>query len=170
MIAIARLVIAASVAMCACAAPASAWWRYAEWGMTEGQIMAASVGQAVPCREGVPVCATTPAGGVPRLFVESLEMVGLPASVSFVFDANGQLSQTMVLFPNADLALASSLVQGIHGTPADDRPGDSDSRVWRDDKRGSIITATPAGTGTRLLYHDEWQLKGGQRRRPRRRV
>jgi hypothetical protein len=78
MVAMVRLVAVASLVVFAAAGPASAWWRYAEWGMSEGQIMAASGGQAVPCREGVPVCARTPTGAAPRLFLESVEAVGLP--------------------------------------------------------------------------------------------
>lgn len=46
-------------------APAGAWWRYAEWGLSEGQIMTASVGRAVPCRAHAVVCAPTSDGGSP---------------------------------------------------------------------------------------------------------
>jgi hypothetical protein len=152
MISIARLVVIASAMVSAGAGPASAWWRYAEWGMTEGQLTAAGRGEAVPCREGVPVCAKTATGSTPRLFVESVEMVGLAASTSFVFDADGKLSQTIVLFPNVDFALVSNALNGVHGKPADDRPGASAVRVWRDERRGSIITATSAGTGAMLSY------------------
>jgi hypothetical protein len=54
--------------------------------------------------------------------VESLKMVGMPASASFVFVGEGRLNQTIVLFPNADFALVCNLLQGIHGQPVDDRP------------------------------------------------
>ena len=79
-------------------------------------------------------------------------MVGMPASASFVFDAEGRLSRTIVLFPNADFALICSLLQGIHGQPVDDRPGRSSVKVWRDERRGSTITATPIGAGTQMDY------------------
>jgi hypothetical protein len=115
-------------------APADAWWRYAEWGLSEGQIMTASGGRAVPCRAAAGVCAPTSDGGQPRLFVESLEMVGMPASVSFVFDAEGRLSRTIVLFPNADYGLICNLLQGIHGQAIDDRPGQAPVKVWQDIK------------------------------------
>ena len=152
MTALARLAVLACAMLLAGAAPASAWWRYAEWGMTEGQLAAASRGEAVPCREGVPVCARTANGGVPRLFVVSVSMVGMPASTAFVFDADGKLSQTVVLFPTVDFDLISNSLRGIHGEPTDGGATASANRVWRDGKRGSVITATPAGTGVKLVY------------------
>lgn len=74
-------------------------------------------------------------------------MVGMPASTSFAFDDNGKLAQTVVLFADSDPALLAGLLQGIHGKPADE--GQS---VWRDERRGTIITALPAGRGTMLVY------------------
>jgi hypothetical protein len=150
--AVSRLVAFVVLATFAGIAPAGAWWRYAEWGLSESQVRAASSGQAVPCRPDVAVCARTANGAQPSLFVESVEMVRLPASVSFAFDAGGLLNQTIVLFANADFALVGSLLQGIHGQPVEDRPGDSPVKTWRDDKRGSVITATPTASGTRLSY------------------
>jgi hypothetical protein len=147
-----RLIVATMLAMVVGIAPASAWWSYAEWGLSESQIMAASSGRAVPCRAGALICAPTSDGGQPRLFVESVQMVGMPASVSFVFDADGKLGRTIVLFPNADFALICNLLQGIHGQPIDDRPGQMPVKVWQDKKRGSTITATPTSAGPRLLY------------------
>ena len=147
-----RLLAATALVMFVGIAPASAWWQYAEWGLTEGQIRTASSGRAVPCRADAPVCAPTSDGGQPRLFVESLEMVRMPASVSFVFDAEGRLSRTIVLFPNADYGLICGLLQGIHGEAIDDRPGPPAVKVFQDRKRGSTITATSTGAGPRLLY------------------
>ena len=149
---ISRLVATAALLMLASVAPAGAWWSYARWGLSEPQILSVSSGRAVPCREDVPVCARTPNGGQPTLFVEAIEMVGSPASVSFAFDGEGRLAETTVLFAHADFALISNLMRGIHGTPVDDRPGASPSRTWRDERRGSVITATPAGSGARLSY------------------
>ncbi len=151
MVAAARLVAMSCLLVLAGAGPAGAWWQYAEWGLSEGQIRTASSGQAVPCRADAPVCARTSIGE-PRLFVELLQMVGMPASASFVFDAQGRLIQTIVLFPNADFALVCSLLQGIHGTAIEDRPGEPPVRVWRDGRRGSIITATSTRSGTTLSY------------------
>ena len=149
---IARLLAATVLVMFVGIAPASAWWSYAEWGLSESQILSASSGRAVPCRADALVCASTPDGGQPKLFVESVQMVGMPASVSFVFDAEGKLSRTIVLFPNADYGLICSLLQGIHGEAMDDRPGPPATKVFHDKKRGSIITATSTGAGPRLLY------------------
>ena len=152
MVAIPQTAAVALIAMCVGAAPAAAWWRYAEWGLSKSQIATASSGRAVPCRQEVPVCARTANGGQPSLFVEEVQMVGMPASVSFAFDEQNKLNETIVLFPNADFALVSSLLQGIHGEPVDDRPGDAPLRVWRDNRRGSTITAVSSGGGTRLSY------------------
>lgn len=138
----------AAVALLSMAGPASAWWRYAEWGKSEEQIVAASQGQAVPCRAGVPVCAATPTGS-PKLFVESVNMLGLPASAAFVFDAGDLLIETVVLFANTDIVQSSGLLQGVLGQPAGESTG---VRTWRDERRGTIITAIPADTGTKLVY------------------
>ena len=152
MIAIARLLIVASVATLAGAGPAAAWWRYAEWGMTEGQIIAASQGQAVPCSADAPECARTASGATPRLHIPSVNVIGLPASTAFVFDANGQLSQTIVLFRGADPELVSNALQGSLGKAADDRRGTAATNVWRDERRGTIISATTVGHATTLSY------------------
>ena len=152
MSAISRFLAATVLVMFTGIGPANAWWQYAEWGLTESQIRAASRGQAVPCRQDAAVCATTPNGQQPRLFVESIQMLGLPASVSFSFDAGGRLIETVVRFSNADFALITNLLQGIHGQPGEDRPGTPPVRVYRDQRRGSIIAATPIGAGTQVDY------------------
>ena len=148
--AVTRLVAIVCAALLAGVSPASAWWRYAEWGMTEGQIRSASQGTAVPCEGSAPVCAATASGAVPRLYVPSVNVIGLQASTAFVFDGSGHLSQTIVLFPNADAALVTSALQGALGTAAEDRPGPT--KVWRDERHGSLITATTGSAGTVLVY------------------
>ena len=120
--------------------------------MTEGQISAASQGTAVPCEASAPVCAATASGAVPRLYIPSVNMIGLQASTAFVFDGSGHLSQTIVLFPNADSALVTSTLQGALGKPAEDSPGASPARVWRDERHGTLITATSGSAGTTLVY------------------
>jgi hypothetical protein len=152
MLAIYRLTAATVLVMLIGAAPASAWWSYAQWGLNESQLMSASSGQAVPCRPDAPVCATTPNGKQPKLFVESIQMLGMPASVSFSFDAAGKLAETVVRFSNADFGLVSGLLQGIHGEPVEDRPGTPPVGVFRDQRRGSTITATPVGARTQMDY------------------
>ncbi len=142
-----RTLFAAAILAISIAAPAQAWWQYAEWGFTPSQIISASSGNAVPCRAEAPVCAPPPGGLQPTYFVESLTMVGMPASASFAFDANDKLVQTVVLFPDSDPALISGLLQGIHGAPVDASNGQ-----WRDDRRGTMLRAIPTGRGTLLLY------------------
>ena len=94
----------------------------------------------------------TPNGNQPKLFIESIQMLGLPASVSFSFDAAGKLTETVVRFSNADFDLVSNLLQGIHGEAVEDRPGTPPVKVFRDQRRGSTITATPIGAGTQMDY------------------
>jgi hypothetical protein len=134
------------------ATPAFAWWRYAKWGMSGEQVVSASGGQAVPCRAGVPVCSSALTGAAPALMDEAVNMVGLQGSAAFVFDAKGELIRTVVLFPAVDFAQASAMLQGIHGKPAEDRPGEKVARVWRDEQRGSVITVTASGSGTLVMY------------------
>jgi hypothetical protein len=142
-----RSLVFALLLAAAVTTPAHAWWQYAEWGLTPAQIMSASSGQAVPCRPGAPVCARPADGLQPSYYVERLTMVGMPASASFAFDGGGKLAQTVVLFADSDPALMASLLQGIYGKPVDEA-----QRMWRDERRGTIITAVPAGRGTMLLY------------------
>lgn len=130
----------------AVAAPACAWWQYAEWGFTPSQLVSASSGHAVPCRTDAAVCAPPSGGLQPTYFVERLTMVGMPASASFAFDGD-KLVQTVVLFPDSEPALLAGLLQGIHGKPVSEDQG-----IWRDERRGTTITAIPAGRGTLLLY------------------
>lgn len=143
------LTLLIAVVLSCIAVPASAWWRYAEWGKSEDQIVAASRGLAIPYDDRAAVCARISTGSMPKRFMESVEMVGLPASVAFVFDAGGYLVQTIVLFANADFAQVSGMINGIHGQASGEGAG---SRTWRDERRGSIITATASGAGTRLVY------------------
>ena len=140
-----RSLVLALLLAAAAAAPAHAWWQYAEWGFTPAQIMSASSGQAVPCRPEAPVCTSPPGGLQPSHFVERLTMVGMPASASFASDGDGKLVQTVVLFADSDPALLAGLLQGIYGRP-------EGQGVWRDERRGTIITAIPDGRGTMLLY------------------
>ena len=141
-----RLFFLAAVLTIALAAPAQAWWQYAEWGFTPSQVISASSGNAMPCRPGAPVCAPPPGGLQPSYFVERMIMVGMPASASFAF-ADEKLVQTVVLFPDSDPALIAGVLRGIHGAPVDASNGQ-----WRDDRRGTILTAVPNGRGTLLLY------------------
>jgi hypothetical protein len=142
-----RSLVFALLLAAAVATPAHAWWQYAEWGLTPAQIMSASSGQAVPCRPEAPVCARPADGLQPSHYVERLTMVGMPASASFAFDSGDKLVQTVVLFADSDPALMAGLLQGIYGKPVD-----AGQRMWRDERRGTIITAVPAGRGTMLLY------------------
>jgi hypothetical protein len=121
--------------MVCASSPASAYWQYAEWGMTPTQVAAASRGQAMPCQPGP--CATG-AG----LVIDSMEMLGMPASVAFFFDGQGRLNGTVVTFKDAGFGLISGLLQGIHGPPVADQPGPPPTRVYRDTRRGSTITLT----------------------------
>ena len=93
-----RSLVLALLLATAAAAPAHAWWQYAEWGFTPAQIMSASSGHAAPCSAEAPVCKPPPGGLQPSYFVERLTMVGMPASASFAFDGGGKLVQTVVLF------------------------------------------------------------------------
>lgn len=142
-----RPLVLALVLATVAAWPAQAWWQYAEWGFTPAQVVSASSGQATPCRADAPVCAAPPGGLTPTHFVERLTMVGMPASASFAFDGSDKLAQTVVLFAGSDPALIAGLLQGIHGKPVDET-----QRIWRDERRGTTITALPAGRGTMLLY------------------
>jgi hypothetical protein len=147
-----RTIILAALVLAASVGAADAYWSYAQWGMTETQLASASGGHAAPCRPSVPVCARPPGGTAPSHFVENLTMVGMPASASFAFDGQGQLNQTALLFAGTDLELMSGLLQGVHGEPVEDRPGSPPARVWRDERRGSVLTATPASQGVWLIY------------------
>lgn len=148
-----RVLVLALCILAGGAAPAAAWWSYAEWGMSPSQLASASGGRAVPCRADAAVCASPAGGRQPTHFVESVTMVGLPASVSFAFDESNQLVQTVVLFPGADLELIASLLQGIRGTPAEAPQQGDARRVWRDERRGTLITATPVERGGVVLLY-----------------
>jgi len=147
-----RPVFPACLALLLGIAPANAWWQYAQWDLNESQLISASKGEAIACRDEVPMCARTSNGNQPKLFVPSVQMVGMPTMVAFAFDTQGQLCETVVLFPTSDYMLIGNLVQGIHGSPDGQDRGESPRAVWRDDKRGSMLTAVPVGTGTRLTY------------------
>ena len=60
--------------------------------------------------------APTASGATPGLHIPSVNVIGLAASTAFVFDANRQLSETVVLFTGADPELVSNALQGSLGT------------------------------------------------------
>lgn len=152
--AIIHLFAGAILAVVAVAPPAFAGWRYAQWGMSDEQVVSASRGEAVPCRAEVPVCSSALTGApAARLMVEAVDMAGLHGSAALVFDANGQLIRTFVFFPSVDFEQAAAILQGVHGQPVSgDRPNEKVARVWRDEERRSIITITAAGSGTMVFY------------------
>lgn len=120
--------------------------------MDEGRVMSASNGSATRCRPDVPACVRLPNGAQPRLFIDEVTMVGMPATVTFGFDAEGQLNQTAVMFKNADFGLISNMLQGIHGSPVAEPSGNPLVGVWRDQRRGSTITLTGTSPGATMIY------------------
>ena len=130
-----RSVVATFLLLLLSTVSASAYWQYAEWGMTPTQIAAASHGQANACQGDRAACA----GGA-GLAIDSTQMLGMTAAVAFFFDSQGQLNRTVVTFKDADFGLNSGLLQGIHGPPVSDQPGPSPTRVYRDTCRDSTIT------------------------------
>jgi len=147
-----RIFALATLLVMASISGANAWWSYAQWGLSESALLSASSGRAMPCRPDVPVCAVPPGGMAPSLFVDGITMIGMPASASFAFDGQRGLVQTLVLFPNAEPALLSSLLLGIHGKPAEDPSATPPTQTWRDERKGTIITIAPVGQGGSLLY------------------
>jgi hypothetical protein len=147
-----RIFALATLLVIASISGANAWWSYAQWGLSESALLSASSGRAMPCRPDVPVCAAPSGGIAPSLFVDGITMIGMPASASFAFDGQRGLVQTLVLFPNAEPALLSSLLLGIHGKPVEDPSTTPPTQTWRDERKGTIITIAPVGQGGRLLY------------------
>jgi len=134
-----------------CTSSANAYWQYAKWGMTEGQILAANQGRVLPCATDVPACATKGEHD-PKFFVEGLRMLSHPVTVSFAFDEGGRLTQTVVVFPDTDFAVVAKMLTGINGTPVSERPGSRPTAMWRDNQRGSTITVTGNGPSSTAVY------------------
>jgi hypothetical protein len=129
------------------AGPALAYWQYAEWGMTQTQVTSAGHGQPTACQPGRAACTDGAA-----LAIDHTQMLGLPCSVAFFFDAQGQLNRTVVTFKNTDFAMISSLLQGVHGQPVSSQMGSAPSGVWRDLRRRSTITLSGAGPVVTMSY------------------
>lgn len=141
------IVIAAALALLITTFPALAYWRYAEWGMTQIQVTSAGHGEPTACQPGRAACIPGAA-----LAVDDTQMLGLPCSVAFYFDAQGQLNRTVVIFKNTDYAMIASLLQGVHGEPVSSQPGNPPSGTWRDTRRSSTITLTGAGPVVTMTY------------------
>jgi hypothetical protein len=142
-----RTIIAAALLLLGAANSAWAYWQYAEWGMTQTQVMSAGRGQAAPCQPQLAGCANG-AG----LIIENTQMLGLPCAVTFFFDGQGRLDRTVVTFTKTDFAMVASLLQGIHGSPVSQQAGNTPSGVWRDTRRGSTITLSGAGPIVTMSY------------------
>jgi len=149
-----RMIALAGLLSIGGASPVQAWWQYAEWNLSSSQIAAASGGQAGPCRDDEPACATPVGGYRPAMLAENITMIGMPASVSFAFNAKDELVQTLVYFPGSPLDLIERLMQGVHGEPVDAAAA---QRVWLDMRRNSTITALPSARGSVLLYRPTGQ-------------
>jgi hypothetical protein len=135
-----------------CTRSANAWWQYAKWGMTEGQILAANQGRVSLCTPDVPACATRTGAPEPKFFVEGLRMLSMPVTVSFAFDESGRLNQTAVVFPDTDFTVVAKILTGINGNPISERSGSSPVATWRDDQRGTTITVTGNGRSSTAVY------------------
>ncbi len=135
-----------------CTSSANAYWQYAKWGMTEGQLLAANQGRALPCAADVPACATKSGEHDPKFFVEGLRMLSQPVTVSFAFDEGGRLAQTVVVFPDTDFAVVAKMLTGINGNPVSERSGPRPTAIWRDNQRGSTITVTGNGPSSTAVY------------------
>lgn len=131
---------------------AKAWWQYAKWGMTEGQILAANQGRVTPCTPDVPACAATVGAHQPKFFVDGIHMLAMPVSVSFGFDESGRLDQTVVVFPDSEFTVVAKMLTGINGNPISERPGAKPVATWRDDRRDSTITLTGNGRSSTAVY------------------
>jgi hypothetical protein len=138
--------IAAALALLT-TSPAFAYWQYAEWGMTQTQVTSAGHGQASPCRPGRAACAEGAA-----LAIDDAQMLGLPCSVAFFFDAQGRLNRTVVTFKNTDYAMIANLLQGVHGQPVSSQAGSTPTGIWSDTRRGSTITLSGAGPVVTMSY------------------
>ena len=141
------IAIAAALALLTTTSPALAYWQYAEWGMTQIQVTSAGHGQPTACQPGRAACIPGAA-----LAIDDTQMLGLPCSVAFYFDAQGRLNRTVVIFKSTDFGMISGLLQGVHGPPISSQPGNSPSGVWRDTRRGSTITLTGAGPVVTMAY------------------
>src|SRR5262245_29512374 len=80
-----RALVLAMILVALSVQAAKAWWQYAKWGMTEGQLLAANQGRVSPCTPDVPACAATGGAHQPKFFVEGIHMLAMPVSVSFGF-------------------------------------------------------------------------------------
>lgn len=132
--------------------PANAWWQYARWGMTEGQILAANQGRVTPCTPDVPACAIRAGMLEPKFYVDGLRMLSMPVTVSFGFDEGGGLNQTVVVFADTDFTVVAKMLSGFHGNPVGERSGARPVGIWRDDRRGSTITLTGNGPASTAIY------------------
>jgi hypothetical protein len=132
--------------------PAGAWRAYAQWGMNEVQLVAASQGQAKPCRRGVVACSRLFNKVEPKLYVDGIAVGGFTCSASFGFDSQGLLSQTILLFENAEFSRLSDALSDRYGAAREDRPGVFPVRVWWDLKKGTVITMTGAEGVVRVSY------------------
>lgn len=143
-----RSSLLAGLLVIASATPALCWWQYAEWGMSASRLASASGGRTTPCQPGIAVCAAPSGGAAPSFYVDGITMVGMPAQAAFAFDGNDRLVQTVVLFPTSDVGLIENLLVGIHGAAL----AGSAPKTWNDGRRGSTLTAYPAGRGAMILY------------------
>jgi len=143
---------AMTVAAVTISAPAWAWWAYAQWGMNEAQLVAASEGRAKPCRRGVAACSRLFTEYEPKLYVDGIVVGGFTSSASFGFDRQGRLNQTILLFEHAEFSLLSDALSNRYGAARDDRPGPFPVRVWWDLKKGTTITMVGAEGVVRVSY------------------
>jgi hypothetical protein len=139
-----------------CSSPAFAWWDYAKWGMTPQQLTAASKGRmkertaptgCLSGRNGTPV---------PTHQVEGLEIVGLPATANFAFDAQNKLIRTEICFsdvhgPNPAYRVSQALI-ATYGMPAAKEGGSFPSWAWRDNTKGTSIKMTDFGRVIEVVY------------------
>ena len=124
-----RRILLALVALLVSSSPAWAWWEFAKWGMTRDQITAASAGKAA-VRDPTE----------PSLYLENVEVGDLRATVQFMFNPEGGLAKTTLVFDGefAARSLMSSL-SAVYGKPVDERGSPWPMATWQNAERGTTI-------------------------------
>jgi hypothetical protein len=137
------------------ATPAAADWQYARWGMTTGQVIKASKGEARSYRAGEDF-ACGYVGETQLAIVPQKEIGGMLFKVTFCSTTKADhLGAINLGSSTANSAAVKRALLAQYGQPISDR---SNQTVWRDPKGKNTITFSSFGG---VVSHIDYKPLGG---------
>jgi hypothetical protein len=133
--------VAAALGFVAWSSPVLAGWEYAQWGLSEAQLAAASGDRLLPCNATIQACTVRLPGYRPSHFVSGLTIAGLDADASFDFASGKGLVRTVIIFggDGRNVRRLENAFTKTYGPPLEIKKTWMPHVLWRDVAQANSI-------------------------------